>query len=209
MCKEKPIQGFQPDLGSMLLRALGTQGDIPGAVGGAIIPTIQLDDFTQREYWWLRRMQGFGTFGQQAAVVGQVSGLQLRPIQGGSNIIAVVSNLIITNGNATPATFLISLAIAPGAAGTLGICKTDARQASTVIPGGVSLFTAERWSSAVAPANFGHLVRLPTQTSLVIPGEWVISSEEGLSFIVQSLANNTICEASWQWRERSTLQTEQ
>lgn len=195
----------------MLLRALGIQGDIPGDVSSVMSPGLTIDDFTRPEYWWLRRGQMFGTFGTVAALAGNFSLVQMRaPVAiGRTPSIAIIENVIVTNLNAAAQTVFVGLGVPTGLTSTLGICKTDSRQFSSVLPGGISQFQIETFQVGVAINVFGQLVRVPPAQSMVVPGTWILDNEQGaLGWIVTGQAVNASLTVSFQWRERPLLPQE-
>lgn len=206
----------QPEVSERIMRALALKGALPQYLAPEFQPQVIAEDLNKPEFSWLRRetLWGAGLFAP--AVVGETS---LVTLGGRTNaqraVIGTVEYVIITNQNAAVTSFrygLIDQAHQGSAASTSDGSPRDDRQAAQT----KSFFGVGIGSNAGVITTFtnSQFVLLPASTSLYIPGPFILTlgnsaAPAQCTFAVWGTALNQSVQASFQWRERAMLVTEQ
>lgn len=212
----------QPAISSVVARALATKGDQPQYVEGRYELGVQALDLTDFEYRWLRRSQTWYGNAIQAAVAGQIQGVQfgLTTPSFGRILLAVLEEITLINQNAAALTLLYGLSSTVQGATSGPFLGYPADDRS--LDNGPT-FTAQSAGfvatlSAVASPFAGMLNRagviiLQAGASAVIKGPWIISGKQvalgfSSSFCVAGTVANQVVGAGFRWYERELLASE-
>jgi hypothetical protein len=211
----------QPSLSSAVARALATKGDQPQYIEGRYELGVQALNLVDFEYRWLRRINTFQAWASQAAVAAQNQAIQLGAgtIAGGvaRNMITVCESVIVCNENAAVQRFFIGLSTnnVGAASGPFFGYSADDRSldASAAIQSNAFLATQSN-AGALISANRSLVVTVPANTSMIVPGPWVISGKPTtggvtVSLVVAGGQSNIIVTAGFRWWERELLASEQ
>jgi hypothetical protein len=213
----------QPDIGERLMRALALKGQLPQYIDGDIDPSVTVEDLTGREYDYLRRFIPWAaSFGQVAGGAGVWSlvGIGPKSTQGRSAI-AVVDRVWIQNSTAGALTYRLGL-FPTTATGTLlavtGVAPIDDRVLNNVPAGQNGLFAGGGGTSAVDPITgipgSTATFTVPGGNTFEVVGPWILTGATNTAGAQHYLAitpvlANTVVNATFYWRERALLATEQ
>lgn len=199
----------QPELSEQAQRALDLKGQLPlQYVDPTLSLSIQADDYTRPEYWYLRRgnLVGYRMFA--AANAGFPSVGQFGNIQRGS--ISVVEKIIVSNGTVAAIAFNIYLAATAIAGFPSGGFARDDRMKNTFGAAlGAGLCVSGAFSNAaapVAPAGGVLSVVVPATSSLVLEVPYVLNGN--LFWTIATQLVNGALDCTVLCRERSGLTSE-
>lgn len=197
----------QPDYSTQLTKALGLQSRVPGHLDRRIQLGVNLDDYTQPEFWHLRAGQ-LGQFSTAiSAVAGQAGWLQIRPSAGK---MVIVEEITVANfGGAAPLQFTYGFAVGEGGGTTFQGGTRDDRSLFT----GTALSPVSFGTSAVPLLPVNGLGICPINETMTIPVQFVLTSPTvGASpfnvFKVLSGMANQRADFGIKWRERFILPSE-
>ena len=122
----------QADIAQRMSRGLGMDGsELPQAIDKQHNASIQVEDLTHPEFWWLRRGLRYGCGNDTAAVAGQFSFWELTLAATGAKRLVVVEQLIISTSAAS--TVSIGLGPAVAAAAPVVVSPTDDQDRKSVV----------------------------------------------------------------------------
>lgn len=190
----------QAEWGDAVIRAAMVTGR-PFAVGGDQIDySLQVDDLTLPEFWWLRR-GGLYTFGGSlAASAGNNGAMEIRVTPGRSDAIGIIDHVMV----GCSATSGFNLQVKAGVLGPWfsGSPADDRLSARPSMLEGSLVNTAVAFGFTTGAKT----VFCPSGSTVFIPGPWVLSGH--LSLLVAANTSNIITTFACQWRERVKLATE-
>lgn len=206
----------QPTMASAVARALATKGNQPQYLEGRFELGVVALDLTRPEYEWLRRVTTWHLSASQAAVAAQFQAIQFGQSVSGRQMISVIDEVTICNENVAAERFLYGIS-----KNTNGVTSgpffgfpADDRvlDANLNAQSGSFLGTQSNVGGAFAGVASG-LITIQPGDSVVLKGPWILTAKAGpaiqASFCVQAATQNRICTASFKWRERELLSSEQ
>jgi hypothetical protein len=194
-----------PEYQERLMRALDIKGDIPQELRAQLQPVFVAEDFTQPEFFWLKRGRSFQCFSGVAAVAGQNPVVELQAVTGNPDVLAVIDRIIISNPGAAAITVRFGLNTVRQVAGAVTPTATDERQLGQAAA--YRVFTGNVvYANNAAQMGFD----LATRQSAIIPGPWILSGfgTGAGCFGVYADALNVGLQVGVSWRERQLYQTE-
>lgn len=213
----------QPDVAERMMRALALKGTLPQYIDGDYDPVAIVEDLTAREFDYLRRFIPWSaTFGAVAGGAGVWSLVGIGPkTTQGRSAIAVVDRVWILNQTAGALSYRLGL-FPTTATGSLlaatGVAPIDDRVLNNVPAGQNGLFAGGGGQNAVDPSTLipgSTLVfSVPAGATLEVVGPWILTGAVNTAgaqhylAITPTLANTQVT-ASFYWRERALMATEQ
>lgn len=209
----------QPELSELIMRGLALKGSLPQYLGSELEPSVTVADLTQPEFYWLRRItrlfQGFNL----AATAAQFSGICFAPVAGAGRSLAVLERIILINATATQQsyffdTFTNSLV---GSAPGIPRATLDDRAMPFNVGQPVPAFGLVNATSAagVIGASGNNVLTLPAGGTFVLDLNCIFTNRpvnttpSPMLFMLQGSAVNLPLQATFFWRERAMLATEQ
>jgi hypothetical protein len=188
-----------PDYPDVMMRALRLKGQLPELVDPAMQIGFTLDDFTQTEFWWLRRGLRWVSGGTAAAVAGQQGFLTLGL---GPGLIGIVDAIVV--GAAVNTRF----GVVPAGGGlsggaNVGVFAQDSRMSS----GTVTSTVVQIGANAAAIPGGAFLFNCPANQSVIIPVKSVLVGNAALLAIQSGTANQAV-DFAIAWHERPVFQEE-
>jgi hypothetical protein len=211
----------QPDLAEALMRALALKGELPSYSGNTFDPSVQVDDLTQYEYQYLRRMVRVMAGAGVSAVAAQVPFIGLVPTAGVNRALAVIERVIISNPHtaAVTATFGMTepaIGISAPAAGTPHLpiddraSRSDAFQYSPqfAISSGTNVGSVFPGGFGVAQVSLAPNASIVVEVGAVMTGRKNPATGAFSGFYVGHGTVNAPLLADFVWRERQILASE-
>lgn len=212
----------QPDLAEALMRSLGLKGALPQYIESEFNASISALDLADPEYLWLRRTQRYQQTLQVGPVAAQFSQIVFAPVAGAPRTLAVLEKVIITNSQAAAAQNFIwdfyvdaVTGFAPAAIPKSGF---DDRgwpfNTGQPVPA-FGLINATGAAAKVVIGGGSGWISLPASTSFVLDVAGVFTARSitntpaPLFFAVAAQAVNLPLTATFIWRERAMLASEQ
>jgi hypothetical protein len=212
----------QPEITERLMRALALKGDLPSYLGAELLPTVAVENLLQPEYAYLRRELRLGAGTSTAAVAAQFGWIGLVP-KPGTRALAVIEKVIIVNSAAAVNVISFGLTapaigISQPVAGTAHLPlddrapRTDSftlnpqfaiasgTNVGGVFPGGLSQMRVDLPAGGILTID---------NPGAVLTGKLVKDTGEFVGFYVGSNLANVTMSASFIWRERNILASEQ
>lgn len=195
----------QQDYTTQVARALGVQGQsVPGKLDYRVGVGVQLDDFREVEFQFLRRCTA-AYFGSNVAAGG--AGLfGFSSIRGANGMLVKLERVIITNPTAAAITFSCGVqAQFPSGVGAVAGTARDTRFGV----GALNTAAVVRGGTDAAPAapSLPFQVTIPAGNSFELRLDVVLTSVGAFFSVIAGTANAAIS-CAWFWRERPLLHTE-
>lgn len=206
----------QPNISSLVARALATKGDQPQFLEGRYELGITALDLTGMEYRWLRRSSTFEVHVNVAAVAAQFGYAALGISLGLSGrFLCTVESIILSNTTGARLGYnfgVRNLALGAAVGPNFGFSADD-RSLSAASDQQSSAFGLGGTNAAPGfGTTRGRFCSLLSGESQVIPGPWVLSGKDngvttvGL-WVVADTVNATL-QVSFRWSERELLASE-
>jgi hypothetical protein len=193
-----------PDQSEVIFRALNLKGELPRLIDPRFNGSIQMEDYTKPEYWWLRRGVLMQAGADQAAVAAQQSFVSWTPLQ--TTRLYVIERVRIYSVTANAGGVIgLGAAVAGGANQTNS--NRDDRIAGTTADftkGSGAVVVAGTSAAPVSPPG-AIPFRLAPGAALDF-GPYVITGRSVLSVLLSNV-NIQLC-VSFEWRERELLPSE-
>jgi len=188
------LQVGQQDLSETMFRALRIKGQLPKLIDPRFNVSIQGEDFTKPEYWWLRRgILGYvGDF--VGAVAGQFSFIDLSIAQ---RRLSVIESIVLTNRNGAAASYRFGFGAAVAVGGTNGNQPRDDRTAGRAI---TTLMTSGTNAAPLLGPN-DFFISLAPGTSIVIPGPYIMTGIQNFHCIMMVVNQELMCHFNLRERE--------
>jgi len=193
----------QPDYASQLAKANGLQGTPPGHLESVYNVSLQLDDYTAPEFWWLRRGQLGLWAGFATAIAGQTGWVG---IQGAVGMLTVVRRIILTNPTAVAQKVFVGLTTVTPSAGAYFPCPVRDTRGSPGLATQCATTGGVRASAAVTPPGTPMRINVPAGSTVVIDTPFVLTGALFLS--AQCQTANADFEANFEFAERPILPSE-
>lgn len=189
-----------PSFAAALVRALNVKGDYPAHITPELSPSLETLSLRDPEYQILSGWRRFRSGFLQAAVAGQRGFAQLNTQQ--TDTLAVIEQITLSNPVAALSQFSVGLggAVAAGASTTIMDPADDRISIQSRCVANIGT------SAAPVIPTLAELYSVPGNSSLVIPGPWVITGILGLC-IIHSVVN-TVLNVNVAWKERRLTKPE-
>jgi hypothetical protein len=196
------IQPTDPGSISALTRAYSLQGVVPPGLEPLLNSSVQVDDLTQPEFWWLRRGIRFSGGCNVAAVAGQFSFLEVR-MPAGVPGLALIEALTIGNANAAQTQIKVALAASFSlAAFNAGVVLDDRAFPQSTMS---QFSSGTQVANPLPGANF-IILNLGAGASISLPLNAILTGQQSL--VVCPAAVNLALTVGFTGKERGVLNTE-
>lgn len=201
--KSPLVDQNQPDYATTVAKAMGLQRTAPAYLDPRVQVGVQLEDYAQPEFWWLRR-GGLGMVGADlGAVAGQVPFLAVSAPAG---TIVILEKIQITNPNAGANKYLIGMQAALPAAGSSirGTFRDDRNGLNATAK---ALITQGTNAAPTSPTFPMTIYTQPVSGPVEVPGPWIVTGDAFFTIVGFTVAQ--VFNVQLTWRERDLLPTEQ
>lgn len=202
----------QPELGETLMRGLELKGDLPQLLDPKVQPGVNLLDFDQFEYWYLRRKVSFAQTRSQAAVAANFGQLFFMPPT--RRTLCQVRRITFVNSSAGALQYnfgLSNLGILGGAGPQFGF-EQDDRFGLAI--SGCQLLAGTNAAAQMTTASMGiRALTVPASSSVTVDCDYMITTKSFsptalFCLMAETTVVNVPIQWSVEWTERLPLDSE-
>jgi len=206
----------QPELGETLMRGLELKGDLPQALDPRVQPGVNLLDFDQFEYWFLRRKIAFAQTRSQAALAANFGQLFFMPpgATAGKRSMSQVRRLTFVNSSAGALQYnfgLSNLGILGGAGPQFGF-EQDDRFGLAI--SGCQLLAGTNAAAQMTTASMGiRALTVPASSSVTVDVDYMLTGKNFsptalFCLMAETTVVNVPIQWTVEWTERLPLDSE-